>query len=63
MQTCITVATEVDHIVPLHKGGADKWHNLQGLCHDCHEDKTRADMGHRDKPITAADGWPAEDVQ
>lgn len=56
---CVRPAKEVDHIVPLHKGGPDKWHNLQGLCDDCHKDKTRLDMGHGPaKPETGMDGWP-----
>jgi 5-methylcytosine-specific restriction protein A len=41
----VTEATQVDHIVPLFKGGTDAWHNLQSLCEPCHEEKTREDMG------------------
>jgi 5-methylcytosine-specific restriction protein A len=33
-------ATEWDHVVPLHLGGADHESNLQGLCHECHKAKT-----------------------
>lgn len=37
-------ATEVDHIIPLFKGGPDVDENTQNLCHDCHAEKTRQDM-------------------
>lgn len=36
----VTLATEVDHIVPKAKGGTDAWDNLQPLCSDCHREKT-----------------------
>ena len=42
-------AVEVDHIIPLFKGGADDWCNLQGLCLTCHQQKTREDLGLRPK--------------
>jgi hypothetical protein len=32
---------EVDHIVPLHRGGADHPSNMQWLPRDVHRDKTR----------------------
>jgi len=57
----ITAATEVDHIVPLHKGGTDDLDNLQSLCHDCHAEKTAAEQGKRRKPEIGLDGWPVED--
>src|SRR3989304_7745274 len=41
----VTIATELDHIVPLYKGGNDEPENRQGLCSACHEVKTRRDMG------------------
>jgi 5-methylcytosine-specific restriction enzyme A len=31
---------ELDHIIPLSKGGDDGWGNLQGLCKPCHVEKT-----------------------
>lgn len=55
----VKLASEVDHIVPLHKGGTDDLTNLQGLCADCHVDKTSLDQGHRVKPTIGIDGWPA----
>lgn len=37
-------ATEVDHIVPLSKGGSRlAMDNLQALCKSCHSKKTRAE--------------------
>lgn len=38
------LATELDHILPLHKGGRDDDTNRQGLCVDCHQAKTRTDL-------------------
>ncbi len=35
-----TPATDVDHIVPLARGGTNDWSNLQPLCHACHSRKT-----------------------
>lgn len=52
--------TETDHIVPLHRGGTDQPSNLQRLCRDCHEAKTRTDMGYstKAKVTIGVDGWP-----
>jgi 5-methylcytosine-specific restriction protein A len=52
----VTVATDLDHIVP-HKGDMIKfWNkdNLQGLCHSCHSIKTASEdggFGHKYKNI------------
>lgn len=35
---------QCDHIVPRRKGGSDDPSNLQFLCANCHEDKTRAEL-------------------
>lgn len=39
----LTVATQVDHVVPEFEGGTDDEQNLQGICDDCHEAKTQAE--------------------
>ena len=39
----IRPATQRDHIIPLAEGGADNQDNVQGLCHECHEEKSRAE--------------------
>lgn len=53
-----TRATEIDHILPLHKGGGHQLENLQPLCSDCHADKTRADCGYKPRHGVGLDGWP-----
>lgn len=43
--SCLEVATEVDHVIPLNEGGAStELANLQGLCHGCHVAKTREEQ-------------------
>jgi len=39
----VTLATQRDHIKPLAEGGADDETNEQGLCDDCHEEKSLAE--------------------
>jgi 5-methylcytosine-specific restriction protein A len=39
------VATEVDHIQPLSRGGGHEWDNLQALCRSCHSKKTARETG------------------
>lgn len=43
----VTPARDVDHIVPRHLGGGDNEENLQSLCRECHEAKSRAEGGAR----------------
>lgn len=50
---------EIDHIVPVCRGGGDEDSNLQSLCKSpCHELKTAKDMGWKPKPPVDVDGWP-----
>ena len=52
---------EVDHIIPISKGGTDQRDNLQGVCLECHEDKTRRDLGLRKRPDQIGlDGYPIQ---
>ena len=39
----VRVATERDHIVPLEEGGADAPDNVQPLCVECHDAKSKAE--------------------
>lgn len=41
----LAAATELDHVVPLSKGGTHDDANLQGLCRECHATKSRAERG------------------
>ena len=34
---------EIDHIIPLYKGGLNERKNLQTLCRNCHGKKTIGD--------------------
>lgn len=38
-----TMATVVDHIVPLSRNGSDDRRNKQALCHTCHDEKSAAE--------------------
>ena len=39
----VTSATEIDHVVPKAQGGTDQPDNLQPICSDCHEAKTKTE--------------------
>lgn len=57
----VTAATEVDHIIPLHKGGLEfEASNLRPVCAECHQDVTNETMGHRVKRPVGLDGWPID---
>lgn len=53
-------AAELDHVVPLHKGGPDDEENWQGLCLPCHKAKSREDRGLAERPEIGPDGWPLD---
>jgi 5-methylcytosine-specific restriction protein A len=39
----VRLATQRDHIVPLAEGGLDDDSNVQGLCIECHDEKSLAE--------------------
>lgn len=41
------VATQVDHVIPLWKGGDDDESNYQSLCEPCHQEKTSIEAAQR----------------
>ncbi|MCK5609595.1 HNH endonuclease [Candidatus Pacearchaeota archaeon] len=52
-------SVEADHIIPICKGGTDEFDNLQGMCKECHEEKTRKDLGLKAKAHKVGiDGYP-----
>lgn len=64
----LTVATEVDHIIPKAQwskrrgteAGVDDPSNLQAIGHECHERKTAAENGKALRSAIGADGYPVE---
>ncbi len=42
---CGRPATDVDHILPLARGGTNEAGNLASLCHGCHSRKTNREDG------------------
>ena len=44
-------ATDVDHVIPLARGGQDVDENIQALCRPCHKLKTRSDFGAKNTPF------------
>ena len=56
----VTQATEVDHIKPKAKDGADDEANLQAICTPCHDAKSAIDAGRRPRRVIGADGWPVD---
>ena len=43
---------QLDHIVPLSRGGVNSLENVQPLCGECHRAKTATDFGHHHGPLT-----------
>ena len=43
----VSVRNQVDHIVPLERGGSHGMQNLQTMCKECHEAKTASETRER----------------
>ena len=54
------IATEVDHVIPLAKGGTDSMDNLRAINSECHKAKTLRESGVNMKEVAriGVDGWP-----
>ena len=51
LEGCTSLAEEVDHVVSIGNGGSPTDRsNLQPVCHSCHVQKTRWDVGQRPFP-------------
>lgn len=57
-----TAANQVDHIIPKHLDGTDDPDNLQSICDECHEAKSKAERQERNTTRKRvrydAKGWP-----
>ena len=54
----VSVATVVNHIIPLVHGGSDDDENTENLCRPCDLIVTAEQFGHKQKQEIGADGWP-----
>lgn len=54
----ITLGKQVDHKLPLFKGGTDDPDNLQVLCEPCHTTKTVEERGGKQFTPVGIDGYP-----
>lgn len=54
--------TDLDHIIPLFKGGPDTDENRQGLCDEHHRLKSAKDLGVQATQTIGADGWPVTEA-
>jgi 5-methylcytosine-specific restriction protein A len=56
--TRVSIATVVNHIIPLILGGSDDDDNTENLCADCDRIVTAEQFGHKLKQKIGRDGWP-----
>lgn len=60
----VRLAEELDHIIAIANGGIDSrdpFENRQGLCRECHREKTTEDLGYTKRIRIGVDGWPVEE--
>jgi 5-methylcytosine-specific restriction protein A len=58
----VRLATVVDHIIPLERGGPDIDSNTRNLCDDHNRQVTAEQFGYRRRPVEIGlDGWPVDD--
>lgn len=50
----LTEAQEVDHIIPVWKGGSDELSNLRAINRDCHKAKTARESAEAMRAITVS---------
>jgi 5-methylcytosine-specific restriction protein A len=50
-KTYLASAIDIDHVLPLAKGGEDIDENVQCLCRPCHRLKTREDFNYKRPPF------------
>lgn len=56
---CGEIGNEVDHVIPVSRGGTDARENLQTLCKRCHSRKTAAENGiNKAALVTVVEGAP-----
>ena len=56
--TRVSIATVVNHIVPLAHGGSDEDENTENLCRPCDLIVTAEQFDHKQKQQIGLDGWP-----
>jgi 5-methylcytosine-specific restriction protein A len=54
----VTIATVVNHKIPLARGGLDVDENTENLCTPCDEIATAKQFGLRHRSEIGEDGWP-----
>ena len=52
----VTAASEIDHIQAIVNGGRNEDSNYQALCRECHNKKTRIDLGQQDRTTFDSSG-------